>query len=169
MSSNLITLVLGGARSGKSELAEQMAWRLAQPVTYIATAAPRPEDPDFAERIARHRGRRPAEWQTVEAGSDLIPALTSCTGSVLVDSLGTWVASTPDFAVDAERLCKVLTARAAPSVLVSEEVGLGVHPSTAAGNAFRDVLGSLNQAVAAVAGDVLLVVAGRILHLEERS
>ena len=83
----------------------------------------------------------------------------------MVDALGTWVAGLPEFAVDAEGLCATLRARKAQgsTVVVSEEVGLGVHPFTTAGGRFRDALGSLNRAVADVADEVLLVVAGRAL------
>jgi adenosylcobinamide kinase/adenosylcobinamide-phosphate guanylyltransferase len=164
----MITLVLGGARSGKSELAERMAATLPPPITYLATAsAPDPvADPAFAERIARHRRRRPIGWTTVEAGTDLVGALAAARGTVLVDALGTWVAQTPDFAVDRAGLCATLAARTADTVVVSDEVGLGVHPYTDAGGRFRDALGELNRAVADVATDVLLVVAGRVLRLD---
>jgi adenosylcobinamide kinase/adenosylcobinamide-phosphate guanylyltransferase len=160
-----VTLVLGGARSGKSEWAERLAGALPQPVTYVATGTP--SDPDFAARIEAHRQRRPAAWTTVEAGGDLVAALARLEGSVLVDALGTWVAGVPDFAVDTPGLCAVLLARktAASTVVVSDEVGLGVHPYTAAGGRFRDALGTLNRAVADVADEVVLVVAGRGLRL----
>lgn len=161
----MITLVLGGARSGKSGFAERLAASLPQPVVYIATAAAG-DDADFDARIAEHRARRPGHWTTVESGRDLPGALASLRGSVLVDSLGTWVAGHPGFEADADALCATLTAHQGDVVVVSEEVGLGVHPSTAVGGRFRDALGSLNQAVAAVAGDVYLVVAGRALRLE---
>ncbi|HVA74917.1 MAG TPA: bifunctional adenosylcobinamide kinase/adenosylcobinamide-phosphate guanylyltransferase [Acidimicrobiales bacterium] len=161
----MITLVLGGARSGKSEFGERLAAALPQPVTYLATADPE-GDEDFAARIAAHRARRPPGWRTVECGDDLPGALRSLTGPVLVDSLGTWVASVAGFAADTSGLCAALTAHDADVIVVSEEVGMGVHPSTEVGGRFRDSLGSANQAVAAVAGDVFLVVAGRALRLE---
>ncbi|MHB8506956.1 MAG: bifunctional adenosylcobinamide kinase/adenosylcobinamide-phosphate guanylyltransferase [Acidimicrobiales bacterium] len=159
-----ITLLLGGARSGKSELAEAMVAAQPPPVTYVATGTA--TDPDMAARIARHRARRPPVWATVEAGADLAGALGDLRGTVLVDALGTWVAAAPDFAVDVEALCTVLAGRSGRTVVVSEEVGLGVHPETELGRRFRDVLGEVNRAVASVAGDVLLVVAGRVLRLE---
>ncbi len=84
----------------------------------------------------------------------------------MLDALGPWVAAAPDFDVDAAELRDALAGRDGDTVIVSEEVGLGVHPSTAAGQQFRDVLGELNQAVAAVADEVVLVVAGRALRLE---
>jgi adenosyl cobinamide kinase/adenosyl cobinamide phosphate guanylyltransferase len=161
----MITLVLGGARSGKSEVAERLASAAPQPVTYLATASAG-DDPDFRQRISVHQARRPAAWATVESGPDLPGALAGLAGTVLIDSLGTWVASTPDFAVDRESLCSALTARSGTTVIVSEEVGLGVHPSTHVGGRFRDALGLVNQAVAAVADRAVLVVAGRCLTLD---
>jgi adenosyl cobinamide kinase/adenosyl cobinamide phosphate guanylyltransferase len=163
-----IQLVLGGTRSGKSELAEQIAASLPQPVAYIATAAIAPgSDPDFEARIEAHRRRRPPSWETLEVGRDLVGALAATKGTVLVDSLGTWVGAHEDFDVSADELCEVLAARAADTVVVSEEVGLGVHPSSEAGRRFRDALGELNRRVAEVCDDVWLVVAGRCLRLEQ--
>jgi adenosyl cobinamide kinase/adenosyl cobinamide phosphate guanylyltransferase len=165
----MITLVLGGARSGKSAFAEALAGRAGGPVAYLATAsASASADPAFAARIAAHRARRPASWVTVEAGAGLAGAIGQVAGdhTVLVDSLGTWVAAHPDFSVDAAGLCAGLTARSAPVVVVSEEVGLGVHPYSEAGGRFRDALGLVNQAVAAAATEVWLVVAGRGLRLD---
>jgi adenosyl cobinamide kinase/adenosyl cobinamide phosphate guanylyltransferase len=169
----VIALVLGGARSGKSKVAESRAAGLAAggPVTVLATAVV--ADDDMAARVAAHRARRPATWLTVETGADLVGALVSCTGVALVDALGTWVAAAADLsvdapgdlAVDAEGLCTALADRRGDTVVVSEEVGLGVHPSSEAGRRFRDVVGTLNQAVASIADDVVLVVAGRTLTL----
>lgn len=165
----MITLVLGGARSGKSAVAERLVSALGDDVTYVATAADDPADADFARRIAEHRARRPPGWTTVEAGADLPAALADLDGPVLVDSLGSWVAGCHDGAADAPvdvaALCDALRRRNGPTVVVSEEVGLGVHPSTEVGRRFRDTLGLVNAAVADVAGDVWLVVAGRLLPL----
>ena len=161
----MITLVLGGARSGKSEVAERWAASLPEPVTYVATAVLGDDDADFAARVAVHRARRPASWQTVEAGVGLVRTLSATDGTVLLESLGTWVAAAPDFAVDADGLCAVLRSRSGDTVIVSEEVGLGVHPSSEAGRQFRDALGLVNQAVAGVADRAVLVVAGRVLEL----
>ena len=159
----MITLVLGGARSGKSAVAEGLCGN--GPVVYVATATVR--DDDMAARVAAHQARRPGSWTTVEAGRDLAAAVRSAppAATVLVDSLTTWLAEAPGFAVDAVGLCAALAARG-DVVVVSDEVGLGVHPSSEAGRLFRDRLGELNQAVAAAAGRVLLVVAGRVLPLE---
>lgn len=190
-----ITLVLGGARSGKSELAEALARRAAQrrvagrqapepvrpvhdppAVTYLATG-PNTGDRGWLDRLAAHRARRPADWRTVEVGpgGSLGTALADAGPVALVDSLGTWVAGFEDFGADddapADGLLAALAARrdaGVPTVVVSEEVGLGVHPSTALGGAFRDALGTLNRRVADAAGTVLLVVAGRVVPLAER-
>jgi adenosyl cobinamide kinase/adenosyl cobinamide phosphate guanylyltransferase len=159
----MITLVLGGARSGKSELAERLVARLPLPITYVATGVA--SDPDIAARIAAHRSRRPATWATVEP-ADLVAAVAEVTGTLLVDALGTWVASADGFAVDVDGLLAALIGRTGDTIVVSEEVGLGVHPSTEAGRRFRDALGVVNGRVAEVAGDVLLVVAGRALRLD---
>ncbi len=170
----MITLVLGGARSGKSELAERLAAASAQArscgVSYVATMQVG-DDAALAERVARHRTRRPAGWVTVEAGADLPDVLGSVTGTVLLDSLGPWLAGhdtsgTGVFHADTAALCAALTARVGDTIVVSDEVGLGVIPATAMGGAFRDALGSLNQAVAEVADRALLVVAGRVLTLD---
>jgi adenosylcobinamide kinase / adenosylcobinamide-phosphate guanylyltransferase len=160
-----VTLVLGGVRSGKSELAERLAERAPEPVTYVATYVPDPADGDMAARIAAHRHRRPDGWSTVEAGAQLPAALAEVQGPALVDSLGTWLAAHPDLDPDVDALCRALGARLADTVVVSEEVGLGVHPETVAGRRFADQLGAANRAVAALADTVLLVVAGQVLPL----
>ncbi len=164
-----VTLVLGGTRSGKSAVAERLTAEVGRTtgsaVTYLATASV--YDDDMARRVALHRARRPAEWATVELGEpeQLPEILLGIEGAVLLDSLGTWLASCPDFVVDAGSLGAALQSRAGQTVVVSEEVGLAVHPPTPVGRAFTDALGSLNQAIAAVADRAVLVVAGRILEL----
>jgi adenosyl cobinamide kinase/adenosyl cobinamide phosphate guanylyltransferase len=176
-----LTLVLGGARSGKSTLAERLAERFAAggTVHYVATAVPDPEDRDFAARIDTHRARRGERFRTVEAGDDLPGALRALPpGAVLIEALGTWLASpavTPTWATtrrpgaDFDRvvaeLLDALAARRGPTVVVSDEAGLGVHPEHLTGRRWRDALGILNQCVAELAGDVWLVVAGRVLPL----
>lgn len=160
-----VVLVLGGARSGKSAVAETLAMQAPQPVTYLATMG-MGDDPDLAARIAAHQARRPRAWRTVETGVDLIAALRAATGTVLVDSLGPWVAAHHGERPDVEGLSRALADRHGATVVVSEEVGLGVHPSTSSGRRFRDLVGELNQSVAALADHVLLVVAGRIVPLE---
>jgi adenosyl cobinamide kinase/adenosyl cobinamide phosphate guanylyltransferase len=179
----LITLVLGGARSGKSAWAERLVATLPGPVTYVATlhvgdidddrgADPGADgdgdgdvDADLVARVRAHRERRPPEWSTIEAGPDLAQVLRSRPGTVLLDSLGPWLAVHP--LVNHAELCRALLERVGDTVVVTEEVGLGVHPSSEAGRRFRDALGRLNQDIAAVSDHVYLVVAGRALRLDD--
>ncbi|WP_246083837.1 bifunctional adenosylcobinamide kinase/adenosylcobinamide-phosphate guanylyltransferase [Nonomuraea diastatica] len=168
------TLLLGGSRSGKSAEAELRL--AAEPyVTYVATGPAGGEDGEWAERVRAHRARRPAHWATAET-TDLATAIRGATTPLLIDGLGTWVAAVFDDhgAWEGDRApvvarCDDLVAawRQAPEriVAVSDEVGLGVVPATAAGRAFRDVLGRLNERLAAESEHVALVVAGRPLEL----
>ena len=163
----MIVLVLGGTRSGKSEVAESIAASLGSTVAYVATAAVDPSDADHTARVAAHRTRRPAHWSTIEceAPADLPRVLREIDSPVLVDSLGTWVTKHPEMNVESSDLLAALTSRIAPAVIVSEEVGLAVHPPSEMGRRYVDALGMLNQQIAGVADRVLLVVAGRILEL----
>jgi adenosyl cobinamide kinase/adenosyl cobinamide phosphate guanylyltransferase len=182
----LITLVLGGTRSGKSAVAERLVSGLGAgagvgaPVTYVATmlvddpVGVNDVDPDLSARVRTHRARRPEWWTTVEMGreDDLAEVLRSVSGSVLLDSLGPWVASLLfEPALTQERrfeaLCRALAVRDGDTVVVTEEVGFGVHPSSESGRVFRDVLGTLNRTVADVADEVLFVIAGRTLRLSD--
>jgi adenosylcobinamide kinase / adenosylcobinamide-phosphate guanylyltransferase len=166
-----VTLVVGGTRSGKSAVAERLVAASDIAVTYVATGAPAADgDADWRARIEAHRARRPSDWETreVPADGDLVAVLGAVRGAALVDSLGTWLAGLPDMSGPPEKLCDALrerSARGVPTVLVSEEVGLGVHPPTELGRRFADALGALNQAVGAASDRVLLVVAGRVLEL----
>ncbi len=161
----MITLVLGGTRSGKSAVAEDLAARHDPPVTYVATMIPS-GDPDLEARIAAHRGRRDPSWETVNAGDDLPGLLSTLPGTVLVDSLGPWVAiGAAGARADGGALCAALRGRSGDTVVVSDEVGMAVHPPTEEGRRFQDALGSVNHAVSAVADRVYLVVAGRPLEL----
>jgi len=163
----VITLVLGGTRSGKSAVAEDLAVRHGPPVTYVATMVPA-GDADLEARVAAHRRRRDPAWSTVDAGDDLAGLLATLPGTVLVDSLGPWVARSltrPDGGADGQSLCAVLRTRSGDTVLVSDEVGLAVHPSTQDGRRFQDALGAVNHAVSAAADRAYLVVAGRALAL----
>ena len=168
----MITLVIGGTRSGKSRIAEQMAGRLvgegASLTLLVPAVASDPDLPDldFLARIQAHQARRPASWTTVECGADLVAALRAVDEPALIDSLGSWVAATADFAVAIDELVAVLRARSQPTVVVSEEVGLSVHAPTEVGRRFVDVLGTVSTAVADVADDVWLVVAGRVVRLD---
>jgi adenosylcobinamide kinase/adenosylcobinamide-phosphate guanylyltransferase len=161
----MITFVIGGSRSGKSVVAERLAADLVPPVTYVATLDVG-EDADLAARVERHRVRRPSGWRTVQAGADLPQLLRDVVGSVLVDSLGPWVGAAPAMDVDAGVLCAALAERDGDTVVVSEEVGLSVHPSTEDGRRFRDALGALNEVVASRADEILFVVAGCTLRLD---
>jgi adenosyl cobinamide kinase/adenosyl cobinamide phosphate guanylyltransferase len=159
-----MTLVLGGARSGKSAVAERRAGD--GPVTYIATFVGGEDDRDMTARVAAHQARRSPAWTTVET-ADLVEAVRAAPeGTLLIDSLTTWVAGAPGFAVDAPGLCLAMGSHDGDVIVVSDEVGLGVHPSSEEGRRFRDALGMVNQAVSAVADEVLLIVAGRVLRLD---
>ena len=172
------TLVLGGARSGKSRYAEQLL-RDRAGVLYVA---PGPvadgTDPEWADRLAAHRARRPASWQTLETG-DLAGALRTARRPVLIDCLATWLTRSVDEAgawEDRDRagahlgaltheLVTAWRAATVDVVAVTNEVGMAVVPATASGRLFRDELGRLNAAVSAVSDRVALVVAGRVLDL----
>jgi adenosylcobinamide kinase / adenosylcobinamide-phosphate guanylyltransferase len=159
-----LALVLGGARSGKSRHAEALVTALPAPWFYIATGEPR--DNEMAARIAEHRARRGAEWQTVEAPRDLAAALaaTPAGAAVLIDCLTLWLANVMLAGADVEaemtRLERAVLERKGPIVLVANEVGLGIVPENALARRFRDTAGRLNQRLAAVADRVVLLVAG---------
>jgi adenosylcobinamide kinase/adenosylcobinamide-phosphate guanylyltransferase len=169
--------VLGGTRSGKSRHAEDLLPADA-PVRYLATARRRADDPEWSARIDLHRARRPGSWTTVE-DADVAAMVRAGGGPILVDDLATWLTGVLDDAGAWEALavppavgaaCEELVAAvaAAPGrvVLVSAEVGLGVVPETRAGRIFRDELGTLNAALAAVGDEVVLLVAGLPLRLK---
>lgn len=175
---NGLVLVLGGSRSGKSRWAEALAESSGLPVHYLATAARRPEDPGWCERLERHRRRRPAHWGCLETGPDLSGCLRQLQDSadprhghlLLIDALGTWLAQhlEDDAAGWRQRQQALLAAlrhHRAPVLLVCEEVGLGVVPATAVGGLFRDRMGELQQALMAQASGSWLVIAGRALDL----
>jgi adenosylcobinamide kinase/adenosylcobinamide-phosphate guanylyltransferase len=159
-----LTLVLGGARSGKSRYAESLITALPPPWIYVATA--QAGDDEMAARIAAHRTRRGGGWQTVEAPRDLAGALRAAPPGlpVLVDCLTLWLSNRmlaeADLDRETEELEQVLADRDAPVVLVSNEVGFGIVPDNALARRFRDRQGLLNQRLAAGADRVVLVVAG---------
>lgn len=174
------TLVLGGARSGKSAHAEGLLPEDA--ATYLATARRDPADAEWAARIAEHVRRRPPGWRTVECGTAL-PELISQAGQgdppILVDDLATWLTGLLDDAgaweggpetvaavrERGEALRAAVADCAARVVLVSAEVGLGVVPATRSGRLFRDELGRLNARLAEVCDEVVLLIAGVPLKL----
>lgn len=166
-------LVLGGARSGKSRLAERLCRDLAgaAPLTYIATAEA--FDDEMKTRIAEHRARRDRQWRTVDAPHDLPAALARCgNGVVLVDCLTLWLSNLMladrDWRSEADSLCVALAGRSGPTVLVSNETGLGIVPESALGRRFRDAQGMLNQQVAAASDAVVFVAAGLPLVMKPR-
>lgn len=159
-------LILGGARSGKSGLAESLAQADGRPVTYVATAEA--ADAEMADRIAQHQARRPTAWDCVEAPralAETIRAYAAADRLLLVDCLTLWLANL--LAADADRLPRergALLAAVADSpgriLVVSNEVGYGVVPDHPLGRRFRDEVGLLNQQMAGVADRVILTVAG---------
>ncbi|MDB4949939.1 MAG: Adenosylcobinamide-phosphate guanylyltransferase [Gemmatimonadetes bacterium] len=168
----MIVLVTGGARSGKSSWAEARASQEGAPVTYVATAEAL--DDEMARRIARHRAERPAEWTTVEAPRDAASAVRAAApGTVLVDCL-TVLASNALLSVESagEQACidavlaearalrDAALGRDGTTVIVTNEVGMGVHPPTSLGRWYRDALGRANALVAAAADEVELLVSG---------
>lgn len=163
----LLTLVLGGARSGKSEAAEALAARLDSPVTYVAAGGALAGDEAWAARVERHRRRRPAAWETIELapGGPLAEVIGEVRGGVLLDAVGPWLAGCDPFDAAEAPLLAALAARRAWTVVVSDEVGMGVHPPSAAGVAFADALGSLNRAIGLLATSAYLAVAGRLVAL----
>ncbi len=157
-----LTFVLGGARSGKSRYAEALVTRLPPPWIYIATA--QAFDDEMRARIADHRDRRAAGWRTVEAPLELAAALRDAGDApVLVDCLTLWLSNLLLGDADLEAAMGALDAvldRPAPTVLVSNEVGLGIVPANALARRFRDQAGRLHQRLAARAGRVVFMVAG---------
>jgi adenosylcobinamide kinase/adenosylcobinamide-phosphate guanylyltransferase len=159
-----MTLVLGGARSGKSRYAETLVAAAPSPWLYIATAEA--HDDEMRARIATHRARRGTDWHVIEAPRDLAGALATSAagGAVLVDCLTLWLSNLMlaeiDCAAEVDRLEAVLSGIARPVVLVSNEVGSGIVPDNALARRFRDAQGRLNQRMAARADRVVLMVAG---------
>jgi adenosylcobinamide kinase/adenosylcobinamide-phosphate guanylyltransferase len=167
-----VTLVLGGARSGKSRFAENLLAAHPGGRVYLATAEA--GDAEMAERIRRHRARRGAGWATLEVPIELAPALETAAldgSAVLVDCLTLWLsnlmAAGRDVAGEADRLVATLARLRGPAVLVSNEVGLGIVPDNALARAFRDHAGLLHQAVAKTADRVCFIAAGLPLLLKD--
>ena len=169
-------LVLGGVRAGKSAYAVERAAELGERVAFVATA--QPLDDEMAARIARHRAARPPGWTTIEAPlavADAVAGLEGKADVVLVDCLNLWLANLlgrrpglddESLRVETGRLAELAQRRFASLVLVSNEVGWGVHPESAIGRRFRDALGLVNQAVARAADEVVLLVAACPLWLK---
>jgi len=173
----MLTLLIGGVRSGKSSLAVQMGEHHGRPVQFVATGEA--FDDGMATRIARHRAERPPDWRTIEAPLALAEALYDAPSDhvLIVDCLTVWLGNLFAYvATESERsaLCddvvEALAQRreqnAELTIVVTNEVGMGVHPETEMGRQYRDELGRLNQLVALRADRTLLMVAGRALRLE---
>jgi len=181
-----LILVVGGARSGKSAVAQRLAARSGAPVVYVATLAA--GDTEMAERIARHQRMRPAAWPTIEPGVRLPEELAAIEddATALIDGLGGWIgtellAACPNAAEHLDprvsaalderirgritRLVEVVDGRRGLTIVVSEEAGMGVVPPYPLGRLFRDLLGEANAVLATRASRVLLVVAGLPLDL----
>ena len=160
-----VTLVLGGARSGKSALAERVVLRAGGAPVYIATA--QAWDDEMRARIAQHRAQRDGQgWETVEAPLDLSGALADLDPArpVLIDCLTLWLTNhlLAEHAIDQQvgGLIDALQGRPGPTVLVANEVGLGIVPDNALARAFRDHAGRCNQRIAAMADTVVFTAAG---------
>jgi adenosylcobinamide kinase / adenosylcobinamide-phosphate guanylyltransferase len=168
-----LTLLLGGARSGKSSLAVEIGRRFDGPVTYVATAPV--VDDDMADRIERHRDERPASWRTIEEEVDLDGAIRSVDeGLVIVDCVTLWTSNLMWREIDDDEIRRraadaaaTCAARSERVVVISNEVGLGVHPEAELGRRYRDLLGWVNQSFAAVADPALLLVAGKAVVLSD--
>ena len=160
-----VTLVTGGARSGKSALAERLTLRHGGTPVYIATAEAR--DAEMAARIALHRQGRGEGWQVIEEPADLAQALRRSDGAGprLVDCLTLWLANCGEDA-DIPGLAGTLRGMRSPVVLVTNELGQGIVPENAMARRFRDRHGWMNQTVAAVADQVWMAVSGQPLRLK---
>jgi adenosylcobinamide kinase/adenosylcobinamide-phosphate guanylyltransferase len=167
-----LVLLLGGARSGKSSVAADLAHASRLPVTFVATAEAR--DAEMAERIARHRAARPRGWFTLEEPVELRAAVGRAEGDacLVVDCLSLWIAnllerdwSEQAIEEEARAVAGLAAGRMPLTAVVTNEVGLGIVPSTPLGRSYRDLLGRVNTVWAAAAAEAALVVAGRPLPL----
>ena len=166
-----VTLVLGGARSGKSSYAERITVAHPRGCVYLATAGI--GDDEMAERVRKHQARREAHWRTVEAPLDIAAAIVAETdqgAAALVDCLTLWLsnlmAAGRDPAQETEDLIRALGQAGGPVIFVANEVGLGIVPDNALARAFRDHAGRMNQRIAEIANDVVFVAAGLPLRLK---
>ncbi len=202
-----VTLLLGGARSGKSSFAVRLGEAWQGPVVFVATARTDADDADLLARVQRHRAERPPHWSTIEAPVEVVAAVRHAPEDalVIVDCITLWVASAfdnpppssspiplpvpptlpksgtssttavpqvPDFdggriERDAAQLVEVAVARRSPTVFVSNEVGLGLHPMSDLGRAYRDTLGRVNAVLASRARRTLFLAAGRAVRLDD--
>ena len=164
------TLLLGGARSGKSELAEMLCIASGYQPVYLATATI--TDSQFAERINKHKARRGQSWILVEETIEIASVISSAQSKqiILIDCLTLWLSNLihheKDFECYLQELCNAIALCKAHLVFVSSEVGWGIHPQTAIGRTFRDKAGYMHQAVARLCANVALVVAGLPMMLK---
>jgi adenosylcobinamide kinase/adenosylcobinamide-phosphate guanylyltransferase len=167
----MLIFLLGGARSGKSDLAVRLGAAQTAPVVLVATAEA--GDEEMARRIARHRLERPATWSTVEAPIELEVALNGIAAGdcVILDDLTLWVANMlaehdeHEIEMLGSEAARVAAARVGLTIVVSNETGLGIVPDNALARRYRDLLGRVNAAWADVAGESYFLVAGRLLPL----
>ncbi|MEO6651623.1 MAG: bifunctional adenosylcobinamide kinase/adenosylcobinamide-phosphate guanylyltransferase [Ilumatobacteraceae bacterium] len=170
----MLTVLLGGARSGKSTAALRLAEHQTQTVVFVATSPHIPGDVDLADRIAGHRAERPASWVTIEAEVDLVDAVAGAdrTSFLIVDCLTVWLGNLMHHGYDdgaiggasAAALAAVRD-RAGHTVVVSNEVGFGIVPADAVSRRYRDLLGRINQQWVADSDRAHLLIAGRALDL----
>jgi len=173
----MLTVLLGGARSGKSALAIEIAQSAAAGggVTYLATSPEIPGDAELADRIAVHRAERPSSWATVEEQLDITDALARVdTDVVIVDCLTTWAGNMlhherdeATVLADSDAAIAVIRARRLQAIVVSNEVGLGIVPVNELAREYRDLLGRVNQRWVAAADRAMFMVAGRALPLSD--
>jgi adenosyl cobinamide kinase/adenosyl cobinamide phosphate guanylyltransferase len=165
-----LTVLLGGARAGKSALALELARDQRAPVVYVATAEA--GDDEMAARIAQHRTERPESWRTVEEPVALRSAFGSIDpeACVVVDCLTLWVANLlargDDVLPEAQAVAELAAGRRGPTIVVSNEVGLGIVPTSPVAREYRDLLGAVNAAFVRKAKDAAFVVAGRAIPLQ---
>ena len=171
----MLTILLGGARSGKSSLAVRLGERVDTDVVYIATSPHIPGDHDLDDRIAVHRAERPASWRTIEEELDLAAALAASDDAlVIVDCLTLWLNNLMHHGADQSTIEKATSAaiaaasdRRGDTVVITNEVGLGIVPDNDLGRRYRDQLGRLNQQWVAACDRAYLMVAGRALALSD--
>jgi adenosylcobinamide kinase / adenosylcobinamide-phosphate guanylyltransferase len=171
-----LTVLLGGARSGKSALASRLASAAAGPVVVVVTAEAR--DEEMTERIRLHREARPAAWATVEVPVELNAAVRDVGSDafVVLDCLSLWVSNAIEAELDDEQIvdeareiASTLAERKSPGVVVSNEVGLGIVPMNALARRYRDTLGRVNATFVGEADRAYFVVGGKALALEDVS
>jgi adenosylcobinamide kinase/adenosylcobinamide-phosphate guanylyltransferase len=160
-----VVVLLGGARSGKSARAVEIAKEAGGPVVFVATGEGR--DVEMADRIEAHRRERPGEWTTIEEPLELGSALAAAPAgsTVIVDCLSLWVANLLEHGREPDDVASLAAARPGLTIAVSNEVGLGIVPANELARRFRDVLGRVNAAWVAASDEAYLCVAGRAIAL----